>query len=177
MGPSETGFLPGVALECVSEAFENVFRARAPVTDPVIESPEWAFEKGKKMANETATPATVARNARKSAAAELAELKALLAERDARIAAAEAELAEAKVQAETAKKATVASGYKGYADKEISPAVKRFCDWLRVEFPELYGVPRELDERLVFITNKAYSHFQKSAANRDENGKALGRKA
>jgi hypothetical protein len=128
------------------------------------------------MANETATPATVARNARKSAAAELAELKALLAERDARIAAAEAELAEAKSAAETAKKATVASGYKGYADKEISPAAKRFCDWLRAEFPELYGVPREMDERLVFIAIKAYAHFQKSAANRDENGKALGRR-
>jgi hypothetical protein len=134
------------------------------------------LEKGKKMANETATPATVARAARKSAAAELAELKALLAERDARIAAAEAELAEAKSAAESAKKATVSSGLKGYADKELSPVAKRYCDWLRAEFPELYALPVAMDERLVYIAIKAYGHFQKSPANRDADGKALGRR-
>jgi hypothetical protein len=126
------------------------------------------------MANETATPATV-RNARKSAAAELAELRAALAERDAKIAETEAALAEAKSAAESAKKATVASGYKGYADKEISPAAKRFASWLRAEFPELYA--ESIDERLVFVAIKAYAHFQRSAANRDANGKALGRRA
>jgi hypothetical protein len=119
------------------------------------------------MANETAT---ATRTRKPSAADRLAEL-------EAKLAATEAALAEAQAQAETAKKQTVASGYKGYADKEITPAVNRFVDWVVQEFPELYPSRDKVDVRLVFIANKAYSHFQKSAANRDANGKALGRKA
>jgi hypothetical protein len=117
------------------------------------------------MSNGTAP----ARTRKPTAAEQIAELQAQLA-------AEKAARAEAEAKAATVAKATVASGYKGYADKEISPAVNRFVDWVVQEFPELYPSRDKVDVRLVFIANKAYSHFQKSAANRDADGKALGRK-
>jgi len=106
---------------------------------------------------------------RPSAAARIAELEAQLAESNAKLAEAEAAKA-------AATKASHESGYKGYATKEISPAVNRFVEWLLVEYPELYPSVDAIDVRLVFIANKAYSHFQKSNANRDASGKALGRR-
>jgi hypothetical protein len=129
------------------------------------------------MSNANPTPATV-RNAAATrkpspaavAAAEMEKLRAELAETKAALEAA-------KTEAASAKKAVVASGYKGYADKEISPVAKRFVSWIAAEYPELYPSVDKIDERLVFVAIKAYAHFQRSAANRDVNGKPLGRKA
>lgn len=99
-----------------------------------------------------------------------------LAELQAKLAETEAKLAEAEAAKAAAVKTAHESGYKGYATKAVSPAVVRFVDWIVAEYPDLYPSTDKVDVRLVFIANKAYSHFQRSAANRDANGKALGQR-
>jgi hypothetical protein len=68
----------------------------------------------------------------------------------------------AKAVADAVAKATAkVPGYRAYATKEISPAVKQYVKWLIREFPEL-----ELDEtndaRLVQVVIRGYGWFQKS---------------
>jgi|SRR5215472_5185888 len=87
-----------------------------------------------------------------------------LAELEAELEATKVKLAEAEAAKAAATKATQESGYKAYATKAISPAVKQYAVWLVREFPELYpaGAEDAATLRLIQVSLKGYTFWQKS---------------